>query len=1160
MAGSKMTEEIIVGNDIKILVSRRDMDTRLEVSLNLNDTSSCRLHWGLSRSARAKWKIPSHANWPPGSISFSTEAVQSPFSIHNGGNRITITLDKRPDYSFMNFALYYPESDRWVNNHGRNFQIRLAGQQKGAVSLDAIVREETRGKTVLHEAEYNVDSEGRLLVAVANDGGSFSVTLVSDIDAPLVLHWGAALKSPFEWVLPPSSMRPAGTEEFDEKAVQTPFVFDDSLNRLSMRFPGNNAPLGVSFVLYIKDDDLWLSNKGQNFHVPVLELTQEHAFPGPPHLEKLAREIVRAETGRDSWTLMHRFNLCHDLLDRAGSDEDGLALIFVWMRYSFLRQLDWQRNYNTKPSELAHAQDRLTLKLARLYISGQRNREFIRLIMSTLGRGGEGQRIRDEILHIMHRHHIKEIAGHFLEEWHQKLHNNTTPDDIVICEAYLEFLRSSGDHERFYRTLEAGGVTRERLESFERPIRTAPDFLPALKDALIHDFENYLRLLRSVHSGTDLESAAGAADHLMDYEMRGPLQKVFQYRQDSSVPVLKTAGSISELRRLLKERLSSDRDEARVRDMIYLDLALEEYLRVVVERNIHLCTDRDQLVEIIGLVLSNQRFTYDNFELTECHRHWQRLAALPRFDQDWSLHARSVLDRLSRAIACLSDRFYALLQESAVSLGTAFSAEKWTMNMFSEEVVRGRLSFILSLLVHHLDPVLRESAQLGDWQVISRGEAAGVVEVVDSLSSVQNRTFDTPTIVVAGKVRGDEEPVEGLKAVITPDLVDLVAHVSIRARNSGLLFATCYDRQKFEHLKSLKGRVLRLNVSPSGDVIIETVEGGIRPVEQDIKSGMRTMQRPSFSGYAVAAQDFGPARVGAKSLNLALLKTTLPDWIRVPESAAIPFGVFEEVLGLPVNRAIAARCTELLGSIGDNPEKTLSELRNRLLDLEAPAELVSSLRIVMEDAGLAWPENWGDAWKCIKRVWASKWNERAYISRRTRGIPHDGLFMAVLIQQVVKAEYAFVIHTTNPFTGDEDELYAEVVPGLGETLVGNYPGRAMGFTTSKSSPEPRLVSYPSKSTGLSGRGLIFRSDSNGEDLADYAGAGLYDSVMLEPPREVPLHFAEEKLVWDRDFRKYLLTSIARVGIELEKKLGAPQDIEGAWTDDKMYVVQTRPQV
>ena len=35
---------------------------------------------------------------------------------------------------------------------------------------------------------------------------------------------------------------------------------------------------------------------------------------------------------------------------------------------------------------------------------------------------------------------VKEVRGCWMEQWHQKLHNNTTPDDVPICEAYLLFL------------------------------------------------------------------------------------------------------------------------------------------------------------------------------------------------------------------------------------------------------------------------------------------------------------------------------------------------------------------------------------------------------------------------------------------------------------------------------------------------------------------------------------------------------------------------------------------------------------------------------------------------------------------------------------------------------------------------------------------------
>ncbi len=65
---------------------------------------------------------------------------------------------------------------------------------------------------------------------------------------------------------------------------------------------------------------------------------------------------------------------------------------------------------------------------------------------------------------------IQGIEEHFLEQWHQKLHTNTTPEDINICEAYLGCLHS-GNPDDFWRLLwENGNITRDQLASMDRPI------------------------------------------------------------------------------------------------------------------------------------------------------------------------------------------------------------------------------------------------------------------------------------------------------------------------------------------------------------------------------------------------------------------------------------------------------------------------------------------------------------------------------------------------------------------------------------------------------------------------------------------------------------------------------------------------------------------
>ena len=165
--------------------------------------------------------------------------------------------------------------------------------------------------------------------------------------------------------------------------------------------------------------------------------------------------------------------------------------------------------------------------------------------------------------------------------------------------------------------------------------------------------------------------------------------------------------------------------------------------------------------------------------------------------------------------------------------------------------------------------------------------------------------------------------------------------------------------------------------------------------------------------------------------------------------------------------------------------------------------------------------------------------------------------------QVVPAAYAFVIHTTNPLTNNADEIYTEVVRGLGEVLVGNYPGRALSFTVSKDELwSPKVVGFPSKSVGLfAPETLIFRSDSNGEDLEGFAGAGLYDSITMDKCEEHPIEYAEDPLVNDERYQQHILSRIANAGNCIEQILQSAQDLEGCITSSgDLYIVQTRPQV
>jgi alpha-glucan,water dikinase len=1155
----KTTETITTQSGIRLQVETRTGREGLEVHIQTPIAKRCMLHWGLRHGVQREWRVPPRSVWPPGTRPFGQNAVQTPFSRQDGQAGVIIRLSPPSAYASLDFVLFFPDEGRWDNNEGRNYQVLLPTAEQAPSSVIDVLHELTGAEIMAFERIFEIEERGRLAVAVAKVERSYRVVLLSDIPGALILHWGIAQQSPHEWLLPPESMRGPDTTVWQDHTAQTRFGLHRGYNALRLELPESEAPLGIQFVLrHEQDGGRWINYRGGNFYVPVHVGLPKPTFLGAEQLAELADQIVRAEMARSSWTLMHRFNLCYELLDRVRNHADGLALLFVWLRFSAIRQLTWQRNYNTKPRELAHAQDRLTHKLAEMCRDEPGSRVIARLMLATVGRGGEGQRIRDEILNIMHRHHIKEVSGHFLEEWHQKLHNNTTPDDVVICEAYLEFLRSNGNLDRFYQTLQDGGVSRPRLETFERPIRSRPDFVPHLRDDLIRDFESFLRTLKAVHSGTDLETAINAAQNQIDSQLRGLLRHVWEHRNDPPAALVDLISKITEARRNLSQLLH--RSDG-LRELLYLDLALEQALRVAVERNLDSRLGADQLVVMIARVLENVTLAYEDAELAACSRHWERLQALPRFGAEWSLHAKSVIDRIGRALGAWIDHFYQLLQPKAEYLGRAFQAEQWTITLFSEEVVRGSsLGFVLSVLLHRLDPVLRKAARLGSWQIVSRGRGAGQVEVVDSLRSVQDTRFEGPTVIVADRVAGDEEIPEGVTAVIAPDVTDIVSHVAVRARNANLLFASCYDPEMIRHLKSLRGRHVSLEVNAAGDVVVKELVASPAPTRPRPRAVRPRFHLRWFTRYAVEAQDFNEKLVGGKSCGQAQLRGRLPQWVRQPPSVAVPFGVFEKVLGLHANREAARRYHEGVGRAEGGDARALAELREAVLSLTAPSDLEPALHAAMNRAGMTWPEDWEATWNCIKRVWASKWNERAVLSRRKMGLAHQDLFMAVLIQPVVEAEYAFVIHTVNPASDNRDELYAEVVLGLGETLVGNYPGRALGFVWHKQLQSLSMLSFPNKSIALYGGGLIFRSDSSGEDLAGYAGAGLYDSVLLPPPRAVLLDYSQEALVWEEGYRSKIMSTVAQLGVAVESLLGAAQDIEGVIAHGEYHLVQTRPQV
>ncbi|KAJ4895586.1 hypothetical protein Rs2_22380 [Raphanus sativus] len=1059
------------------------------------------------------------------------------------------------------------------------------------LELYARAKEEQETTPIFSKKIFKLEGS-TILVLVTKLSGKTKIHLATDFREPITLHWALSQKAG-EWLDPPSDILPPNSLPV-RGAVDTQLTIASTdlpspVQTFELEIEGESYK-GMPFVLNV--GERWLKNKDSDFYVDFAKeekhVQKDHG-DGKGTANNLLDKIADLESEAQQ-SFMHRFNIASDLVDEAkNAGQLGFAGMLVWMRFMATRQLVWNKSYNVKPREISQAQDRLTSGLQDVYASYPEYRELLRMIMSTVGRGGEGdvgQRIRDEILVIQSKNKCK---GGMMEQWHQKLHNNTSPDDVIICQALMDYIKSDFDMSVYWKTLNDNGITKERLLSYDRAIRSEPSFGNDQKDGLLRDLGHYMRTLKAVHSGADLESAI---QNCMGYQddARGfmvgvqinpisglpsgypdLLRFVLEHVEEKNVePLLE---GLLEARQELRPLLLKSHD--RLKDLLFLDLALDSTVRTAIERGYEQLNNAgpEKIMYFISLVIENLALSSDdNEDLIYCLKGWQFALSMFKNKKDhWALYAKSVLDRSRLALASKAERYLEILQPSAEYLGSCLGVEQWAISIFTEEIIRAGSAAALSSLVNRLDPVLRQTANLGSWQVISPVEVVGYVIVVDELLTVQNKTYDRPTIIVANRVRGEEEIPDGAVAVLTPDMPDVLSHVSVRARNGKICFATCFDSGILSDLQAMDGKVLSLKPTSADVVYREVNESELSSQSsdnlEDAPPSISLVKKQFVGRYAISSEEFTNDLVGAKSRNIGYLKGKVPSWVGIPTSVALPFGVFEKVLSEKTNQAVSEKLQVLKKSLDEGDQDALGEIRKTVLGLVAPAELVEELKSTMKKSDMPWPgdegeQRWEQAWAAIKKVWASKWNERAYFSTKKVKLDHDYLCMAVLVQEVINADYAFVIHTTNPSSGDSSEIYAEVVKGLGETLVGAYPGRSLSFITKKNNLDsPLVLGYPSKPIGLFiRRSIIFRSDSNGEDLEGYAGAGLYDSVPMDEEDKVVLDYTTDPLITDEGFQRKILSDIARAGDAIEKLYGTAQDIEGVIRDGKLYVVQTRPQV
>jgi alpha-glucan, water dikinase len=269
------------------------------------------------------------------------------------------------------------------------------------------------------------------------------------------------------------------------------------------------------------------------------------------------------------------------------------------------------------------------------------------------------------------------------------------------------------------------------------------------------------------------------------------------------------------------------------------------------------------------------------------------------------------------------------------------------------------------------------------------------------------------------KVGGMEDIPPGVAAVLTRSATDVLSHVAIRARNQGVLLATCHDDAAFAALCAQTGHV-KVTVAASGDVVLSQAApaAAAAPRGKAAAAAASAQARPAAAAlraaprataWAVPDSGFTREILGGKSNNLQALRAAgpaaLPPFVRLPASAALPFGACERALADEANAAVRAKLEELEASLAGDADKdgaVLAQMRAAFDDLVPPPALLTELAAACAAAGIdaGLTRDTDACFAAARAVWASKWSDRAYHSRRANGVPHTALHMGVLVQQV----------------------------------------------------------------------------------------------------------------------------------------------------------------
>lgn len=626
---------------------------------------------------------------------------------------------------------------------------------------------------------------------------------------------------------------------------------------------------------------------------------------------------------------------------------------------------------------------------------------------------------------------------------------------------------------------------------------------------------------------------------------------------------------VTELRKLISGQTTPE-DSSLTQQRRLCDIALEEFSFVLLSDMANRLT---QFADHNAwpVFLHSLIYAIDNARLSQIMAQECGIlsAELNRWSKDFQandefqlLRLKASLERSKRLTEQYADKVLNLFPARVQSLGRALQVSEHAIEIFCENDIRANIIFQMAKLIQMgLDPI-RTALKLPAWETVVPGTITGKLVQVTHIEALIHPS--ETVIVMLDRVTGDEEIPNHVGGLVITQAIPYLSHLAVRARQKQVPFVMANDQKQQTDLMPLQGKTIQLFATADQVKFQETSVPRTSSHEKIIHPAM-TLPSVTLTEqiqlYPLSTAT--PAICGSKASNAGLLINYAEQshgLFQAPQGMIMPFGIMEHCLAKQSELAseYARLQTKIIAAPPQALDPLLTKMRALIQQIAVPHPIIEQLTEFFGESTLLAVRSSANgedlaqfagaglydsvvgvtaqqSTTAIQQVWSSLWSRTATLSRKNAGIKHNQIHMAILFQEMIEPELAFIMHTSDPMHGTSNSAWVELAIGLGDTLASAWqPGSPYRIRCDRHTGQSQLLSCANFSFARHAN----QAQGSFSELINYT--------------TVPFSTQPARL-------QSLAQPLAKIASYLESVFDYPQDVEGAIRHNSFYVLQARAQ-